>query len=203
MVDLHEASVENNDLLVILPVNNPVQIVALTEENKAHAIEQNSACAGAGKGKIKAKYSALRPNDGTDPSHLVVLASLPKYARHLTEAANMNGSRGVPASTRTRNMLKAVVPYPDAVQASQIQACRDVMMSFADLLRMKRQALDAQEKMRQAILTQIMEGRIGKDQAKEYIKQVMWPEYTSREDLTQAETENQPREPQKPKPGVP
>src|SRR5690606_12626774 len=100
-----------------------------------------------------AKCSALRPNDGTDPSHLVVLASMPKYDRHLTNVANRDGSRFVRASTRTQNMLTAVVPYPNAEQTSQIQACRDVMTSFADLLRMKRKALDMQEKMRQAILT--------------------------------------------------
>lgn len=177
---VREGDVGQQDLLVSWEIRSQeVKIQLLTEESKAQAIEDNTykTTNKDNNPAPKHRHAILRKTDHVSPEFLVSWASVPGNAKRLAWAGSIEGGFYLNAKHRTENMLSASIPCPTSEQEDQLKNFSSLTDAFTKIIEQKRKLLDTQEKMLFAVHNQILSGKIHKEQAKEYFRQVLDPDY--------------------------
>lgn len=195
---VREGDVEQKDLLVSWEIRSKeVKIQLLTEENKAQAIEDNSykTTNKDNNPAPKHRHAILRKNAHVSSEFLASWASVPGNARRLSWAGNTDGGFYLNAKYRTENMLSVSIPCPTPEQEDQLKDFSSLAEAFTNVIEQKRKLLDTQEKMLFAVHNQILSGKINKEQAKEYFRQVLGPDYRAMDTTKQHEENNNGKKP--------
>lgn len=201
VIDVEQAQVERGDVLVCWEVrDHSVSLSILNQESKIQALENISAGKKEGQPPPKYRYSALRKTGDLSSDFLVSWARIPNHAKHLANTSQMEGMFYLNAKHRTKGMLSASIPCPTPEQEKELELFNSLTQSYSEVIANKRKMLELQEKMFFAVQSQILSGKIGKDQVKEYYRQIMGPDLRAVERARELEQKSEDKRKNNPAP---